>query len=727
VIWQPVLYDAAAPERSHQPGDVRDTLLDQLRELVMIRNPDQRLTEPELDRRVQEHLDGRDPAHYGTWVYYPWNRCLVHVLPIDEFREVRCNRNQYKITPAEQQRLAAARIGVIGLSVGNMAAVTLALEGVGGAFRLADFDRLSLSNLNRLRGGVADLGLEKTVLAARELYEIDPWLDIDLHREGLRAEEVDVFLAGLDLVVEECDDLPAKVLVRERARALRIPVLMETNDRGLLDVERFDLEPARPIMHGLIGPVRAEDLRNLTPREKLPLVVSIVDGEQISVRMAASLIEVGTTIGSWPQLASGVALGAALVTDTARRILLGEHTESGRYHVDIAEIVADGRAALRSPIAAPAPSPPTDVPPAAEAEAVAVAADLGTIPWIAAMGAMAPSGHNNQPWLLRWREADAVLECRHDPSRDLPVLDFELGGTWVAFGALVENITIAARHRGLMARTKTWPDRADPRLVCTVELMPGERRTDPLLAQVPHRVTNRRHGTGAPLPDEVASALLEACGDARLKLLRTPSGLAQMGALAGAGDRIAYLDPNLHREVTQDLLWTPAEVRAHPAGLDVATLELDPTDRAALRLAGRWRVMEALGAIGGGRALEDRSRGLIASASAVGLVTVPGTDRNAYFTAGRAIQRMWLTATALGVAIQPMTTLPYLLARAGRGAGDRLTERSLSELARIRPSFDRLVDTPSDHAETLLFRIFFADPPTARSLRRPLTDVLTVV
>ena len=28
---------------------------------------------------------------------------------------------------------------------------------------------------------------------------------------------------------------------------------MATSDRGLVDVERFDLEPHRPILHGLLG------------------------------------------------------------------------------------------------------------------------------------------------------------------------------------------------------------------------------------------------------------------------------------------------------------------------------------------------------------------------------------------------------------------------------------------------------------------------------------------
>ena len=58
------------------------------------------------------------------------------------------------IPRAEQRRLAELRVGVVGLSVGHSTALTLALEGVGGELRLADFDTLALSNLNRLRTGL---------------------------------------------------------------------------------------------------------------------------------------------------------------------------------------------------------------------------------------------------------------------------------------------------------------------------------------------------------------------------------------------------------------------------------------------------------------------------------------------------------------------------------------------------------------------------------------------
>ena len=58
---------------------------------------------------------------------------------------------------------------------------------VGGHFRLADFDELCVSNLNRLRAGVHQLGLNKAVITARALLEIDPYLNIAVEPAGVDA------------------------------------------------------------------------------------------------------------------------------------------------------------------------------------------------------------------------------------------------------------------------------------------------------------------------------------------------------------------------------------------------------------------------------------------------------------------------------------------------------------------------------------------------------------
>ncbi|MGW6691785.1 ThiF family adenylyltransferase [Streptomyces sp. NPDC054961] len=360
--FHPVLLDpsrsadaAALAElrESNRLREVHDRIEDQVEELLGCLAPHDPFRGRSRSRAVADTLGAR-PDTYGRWAWYPWSGCLVHVLPEPEFRLVRTDRNRDKITRAQQQGLLRRRIGVIGLSVGSSAALTCAMEGVGGAFRLADFDRLGLSNLNRLRAGVHELGLEKSVLCARRMYELDPYLDIEIHRGGVTEENIAGFFGdgedgrGLDLLIEECDTPWVKVAAREHARSRRIPVLMDTNDRGLLDVERFDLEPDRPLFHGRTGATTGTDVRDLDREESLRFLLDVVDEQRLSPAMRDALTRVGHTLSSWPQLASGVMLGAALVTDTARRILLGEAVPSGRHSLDLEALVV-------APAAVPAP------------------------------------------------------------------------------------------------------------------------------------------------------------------------------------------------------------------------------------------------------------------------------------------------------------------------------------------------------------------------------------
>lgn len=323
---------------------IHDELHNQLKELMKCYHPSRQLSATDLDTLVNEHLNGTDPEQYGVWVYYPWNRSMVHLLDEEEFIAVRTNRNQLKITKEEQELLRQKTIGVIGSSVGQSIALTIATERACGTLRIADFDILELSNLNRIRAGVNSLGLSKVVVTAREIAEIDPYLKVEIYKEGITRDNISSFLrqsSKLDIMVEVCDNIDMKIFCRLEARAQGIPVVMDTNDRGMMDIERFDLDPGRPILHGLLEGISLEDLSSLSPEQRMSMILKIVGADSISSRLRLSIVELQRSIYALPQLASSVVLGGAITTDVCRRILLDSFTESGRFYVDPEDIMKD--------------------------------------------------------------------------------------------------------------------------------------------------------------------------------------------------------------------------------------------------------------------------------------------------------------------------------------------------------------------------------------------------
>ncbi len=323
---------------------VFDRITEQLKELIKCLNPGRVIAEHDYAQLISEHLANTLTDDYGVWVYYPWSKRLVHILDEDEFILVRTNRNKLKITTEEQDLLQQKCVGIIGLSVGQSIALTMAMERTCGHFKLADFDTAELSNLNRLRTGIHNLGINKAIITAREILEIDPFIKISVYDDGLTDHNIDNFFdqnGKVDLLVEVCDGLDVKIKSRFKARKNKVPVLMDTNDRGMIDIERFDLEPDRPIFHGLLNNYSEEELTKqpISGNDKMSILMALVSFENTSERLKLSMSEIGKTINTWPQLASSVILGGAATTDICRRILLNQHKKSGRYYIDLDEII----------------------------------------------------------------------------------------------------------------------------------------------------------------------------------------------------------------------------------------------------------------------------------------------------------------------------------------------------------------------------------------------------
>ena len=425
-----------------------------------------------------------------------------------------------------------------------------------------------------------------------------------------------------------------------------------------------------------------------------------------------------------------------MTADVVRRILLGRFRASGRYHVDVERLVAEPGSE----------TPSVEVGPA-EQESVRGAVDrfvasrtggdAGGLTQedarrLVEAAIRAPSGGNDQPWHFAYHP-EAGLLLFHARERSKSALDFDRAGAYVSLGAAIENAVLAGQASGramgvellpesgwvggrpLVARLyPTAPDRAEPATFLR------------LADQIPRRHTQRHLGPRVPLPDGVGEALEAAVASipgATVTILDDPTDLADLADLAGRADRVRMLDERQHASMMEELRWTAAEAEDTRDGLDVRTLELSDSDRAGLELCRSAGAMRLLDQLDLGQSLTDFSRRRMAASSAAALITMPGPGAHATLNGGRALQRMWLTATEHDLALQPMGALPFLFKRVLYGGGEGLSAEHVNELLDLRRRYERLFSIASDRSEIMLVRLFFAAPAATRALRRPVSEV----
>ncbi|MCE7059324.1 Rv1355c family protein [Dyadobacter sp. CY343] len=722
-------------------GEYRNALIlnlfeSQSKELIKVRNPRQRLSDQQLDERYAGWTAEKDADLEGCWVYYPWSNRLLHLLDEADFIELRTARNRHKITLQEQNSLSKRRIGIIGLSVGHSVALTLATERSFGSLRLADFDTLELSNLNRIRTGIHNCGLNKSVITAREIAELDPFLHIECYTEGITTHNLNDFLTRdgkLDLLIDECDDIEIKIKCREAARPLGIPVVMETSDRGLLDVERFDLHNDRPILHGLLSDIPKERLQNISPADRVGLVMRIIDVSKASLRGRASLLEVGQSISTWPQLASAVTLGGGVVADVSRRILLDQFTESGRYYVDLEQLVGN------TPVS-PAESvsihneKPFDLAAAIvavdslSASPPEIYPDPEHIKLIVEAASHAPSYGDVQPW--KWIHRNGRLYLFHDKAGSLPFLYYKDILAHFALGAAFQNVVIKSAELGYHATSHIFPADNKPDLVATIEFSNREPVdiASSLSPFIHIRATDRSAGESLQLTDTDLDYLGQAAHGiihGRIDFIQDSDHIRKLAEVVGACDLVTLLHHEGHADFFGRVVKTNEEANAESENsIPLSTYTSDPGLLTALSIVKDKKIAGILKDIDGGNLVAGLIGRTIATSPCIAAISVTSPGQEA-FDSGRIVQDIWLRALKLGLAAEILYSPAVLFERMKNGDG--LDNTDMNKIQRLANHFYNTLKLPIESGPVFLLRIQKSATIATKTNRLALDKILFIV
>ncbi len=755
-ICAPLLFDLKKNDQkkelitllnSNPSIEVLDEIQGQLTELIKLRNPSKKLDEKELALQIKNHLGDTPLELYGVWVYYPWANKVVHLLAKDEFIEVRTNRNQYKITPEEEDILATKKIGIIGLSVGKAIALTIATERICGELVLADFDVIELSNLNRIQTGVANFGIKKTVVVAREIAEIDPYLKVTCYHEGLTENNINDFFTKdgkLDICIEVCDGLLQKIQARQKAKELGIAVVMNSSDRGTTDIERFDLNPNLPILHGLIDHLDLEKVKEAkTNEQKVPYLLPMLGVETSSERLKASMLEIEETITTWPQLASGVIFGGGICTDVCRRILLNQFTKSGRYFVDtekeindeVEDYISKQKKTKEEIVSIPKTSLQDFEAELKEIKNIisqnnsenCVELSKNEIEELVKHAIMAPSGGNIQPW--KWHYLNKHLFLFNDPNRTESLLNYKKAASYIAFGAATKNILLTAKQLGYEVNTKFHPIGEESNLIASFSFtnstgQPTDKEKK-LVEAIPDRTTNRTIGLRKPLSKDELLKLKQGLNseNVNLEIYSDDNDIEAIKEVLSEVNRLYLINKQGHHQFTNEIRWNKKEAEQTKDGVDINTIDITPTEEAGLIVSKNWNVVKHLNDWDLGKGMSKLTKKSINAASAIGILTVKKISSKNCFEAGSILQHIWLNATLNNISLQPMSIATFLFLRTRDNYKEGL-EDVFDHMKLQEEKFRKIVGLSENENEIFIFRLAKTDQSTIRALRRPPEEVL---
>ncbi len=252
---------------------------------------------------------------------------------------------------------------------------------------------------------------------------------------------------------------------------------------------------------------------------------------------------------------------------------------------------------------------------------------------------LAPSARNSQPWRFVV-EANAVL-IYPDLARWQAVADPEQRELYLSLGCAMENLLVAAEHFGFRFSVAHSQERFPEGPAVMIAFAPGGRRSrmrgrlrlETLLAR--RTAHGRFTGDGVTIEDRQA---LIGCAEG-------DSVLAVFSDLPGHREKVE----ELYRRACEALL-TREEYRRELA--QVVGEGAFGTPWPLSVLAGRAMSSERMA-----RRLEGIELAALRSAPLFGVVASRDDSRGSQLCSGQLLERVWLTATACGLGVQPVSAV----------------------------------------------------------------------
>lgn len=340
---------------------------------------------------------------------------------------------------------------------------------------------------------------------------------------------------------------------------------------------------------------------------------------------------------------------------------------------------------------------------------------------LAIAGGKAPSGGNIQPWILTVKPQQ--LQIKLDPLRSKSFIDVGKSASFLALGCFAENVCIAAQTMGLIYKIDVleYKKISDPIIVIKFfDRKEGMKKfSHPLYPYISKRVTNRQLSDGTIIGNKQIEKLKKVASQSGkrygLVALSGYNDKKKAAKILGKTDAIRNTNKETLRQMMEEFRWSRAEALATRDGLAIETLELPTNLEKMLRL---YKKVPSLRYIIPKEAFEKMTEPLILGSSHICCyyTSQPYSSRSLVI-GGMILERIWLTATKLGLAFQPWTVLPFFIFRVKYFQGEGFSKSEIEQIQKLETDLRSLFDLKNNYLPLFIFRLSKAKPPSAKSLR----------
>lgn len=334
---------------------------------------------------------------------------------------------------------------------------------------------------------------------------------------------------------------------------------------------------------------------------------------------------------------------------------------------------------------------------------------------LAAVGALAPSADNSQPWRMDWTGQQLAIQhvARHAATN---VFGPYSHATLLGIGALAENLDMALAANGVHGQWQWHAAPSTSYASLTLDSMPASF-TAPAGPVCRH--TNRLPFTSAPLaPALVARLASSTQGGNRITVLQDQPRRQALVELVRLASEARFCDESLHGWLYGSLRRTPEEV-ARGDGLDMASLGLPPGGKAFMGVMADWQRMRTLNRLGVYKLLAKAETGLIGAAPALICLTGPSSHAGV-IDAGRLLNRLWTELNLEGLAVQPYYVVSDQLNRLHDGS---LVDGFETSIGKVESALQSLLSLQAGEKLHMILRVGFPKKTAVRSRRLPLDQV----